>query len=94
MGVEGVPAVTLFRGKGCADCRGTGYRGRTGIYEFMPMTEEVRSLTLRKTPGHEIRQRAIAGGMTTLRQDGWAKCHLGVTTTEEVLRVTHEDTEE
>ncbi len=95
MGIEAVPHdATLFRGKGCADCRGTGYRGRTGIYEFLPMTEELRSLTLRKTAGHEVRQRAIAEGMTTLRQDGWAKCCQGVTTIDEVLRVTHEDSEE
>ena len=57
------------------------------------MTEELRSLTLRKTPGHEIRQHAVAAGMTTLRQDGWHRCCLGVTTVEEVLRVTHEDVE-
>ena len=57
------------------------------------MTEELRSLALRKTPGHEIRQRAVAAGMTTLRQDGWNKCCLGVTTVDEVLRVTHEDLE-
>ena len=95
VGIEAVPAgVSLYRGKGCADCRGTGYRGRTGIYEFLPMTEELRSLTLRKAPGHEIRQRAIAAGMTTLRQDGWAKCCAGVTTIDEVLRVTHEESEE
>ncbi|MGH7321039.1 MAG: GspE/PulE family protein, partial [Candidatus Rokuibacteriota bacterium] len=95
MGVESVPAsATLARGKGCAECRGTGYRGRTGIYELLPMTEEFRSLTLRKTPGHEIRQRAVATGMVTLRQDGWSKCALGLTTLEEVLRVTHEENEE
>jgi len=95
LGVEGVPrGVTLYRGQGCADCRGTGYRGRTGIYEILGMTEEFRSLTLRKTPGHEIRQRATAEGMTTLRQDGWARCCLGITTVEEVLRVTHEESEE
>jgi general secretion pathway protein E len=94
LGVDRVPATAqLSRGAGCDDCRGTGYRGRTGIYEFMGMSEEIRSLALRKTPGHEIRQRAIAGGMTTLRQDGWHKCCLGVTTVEEVLRVTHEDME-
>jgi general secretion pathway protein E len=94
MGVDGVPAgATLARGAGCGECRGTGYRGRTGIYEFMPMTEELRSLTLRKSPGHEIRQRAVAGGMTTLRQDGWHKCCLGVSTVDEVLRVTHEESE-
>jgi general secretion pathway protein E len=95
MGVEGVPPgeAMLSQGKGCTECRGTGYRGRVGIYEFLPMTEELRSLTLRKTPGHEIRQRAVAAGMTTLRQDGWAKCCAGVTTIDEVLRVTHEDSE-
>ena len=70
-----------------------GVPGPHRIYEFMGMTEELRSLAIRKTPGHEIRQRAIAGGMTTLRQDGWQKCCLGVTTVEEVLRVTHEDME-
>jgi general secretion pathway protein E len=95
MGIETVPSgVTLYRGKGCSDCRGTGYRGRSGIYEFLPMTEEMRSLTLQKAPGHEIRQRAMAAGMATLRRDGWAKCCLGVTTIDEVLRVTHEDSEE
>jgi general secretion pathway protein E len=95
VGIEALPGgVALFRGKGCADCRGTGYRGRSGIYEFLPMTEELRSLTLRKSPGHEIRQRAIAAGMQTLRQDGWAKCCAGVTTIDEVQRVTHEDSEE
>jgi type II secretion system protein E len=95
MGVDGVPpGVTLARGKGCPECRGTGYRGRTGIYELLVMTEEFRSLTLRKTPGHEIRQRAVAAGMVTLRQDGWAKCCQGLTTIDEVLRVTHEEGEE
>ncbi|MGH7265182.1 MAG: type II secretion system ATPase GspE [Candidatus Rokuibacteriota bacterium] len=95
VGVDTIPAdATLVRGKGCAECRGTGYRGRTGIYEFLPMTEELRSLTLRKTAGHEIRQRALADGMASLRQDGWAKCCAGVTTIDEVLRVTHEDSEE
>jgi type II secretory ATPase GspE/PulE/Tfp pilus assembly ATPase PilB-like protein len=94
VGVDGVPpGARLSRGAGCDDCRGTGYRGRTGIYEFMAMNDELRGLTLRKIPGHEIRQRAIAGGMTTLRQDGWEKCCQGVTTVEEVLRVTREESE-
>jgi type II secretory ATPase GspE/PulE/Tfp pilus assembly ATPase PilB-like protein len=94
LGIERAPAAAqLSRGAGCDDCRGTGYRGRTGIYEFMGMSEELRSLSLRKTPGHEIRQRAVTAGMTTLRQDGWRKCCLGITTVEEVLRVTHEDME-
>ncbi len=95
MGVETIPTgAGLSRGEGCGECRGTGYRGRMGIYEFLRMTEEFRSLTLRKTPGHEVRQRGIAAGMVSLRQDGWKKCCLGLTTVEEVLRVTHEDSEE
>ena len=57
------------------------------------MTEELSQPRHPQDPGHEIRQRAIAGGMTTLRQDGWHACCLGVTTVEEVLRVTHEDME-
>jgi general secretion pathway protein E len=94
MGVDAVPAgAKLVRGGGCAECRGTGYRGRMGIYEFLRMTEELRSLTLRKTPGHEIRQRAVAAGMVSLRQDGWQKVCLGHTTIDEVLRVSHEDSE-
>ena len=94
MGVEAVPPdAVLLRGKGCAECRGTGYRGRAGIYELLLMTEEFRSMTLRKVPGHEIRQRAVATGMVTLRQDGWAKCCLGLTTVEEILRVTHDEGE-
>ncbi len=94
LGVDRLPAgAQLSRGTGCDECRGTGYRGRTGIYEFMTMTEELRGLTLRKIPGHEIRQRAVADGMTTLRQDGWNKCCQGVTTVDEVLRVTREESE-
>ena len=94
LGIDRIPAgAKLSRGAGCDECRGTGYRGRTGIYEFMVMSEEMRSLALRKNPGHEIRQRAMAAGMTSLRQDGWNKCCLGVTTIEEVLRVTVEDME-
>ncbi len=82
---------SLFHGKGCAECRGTGYRGRTGIYELFGVNEEIRSLILRKAPTGEIRRHATAQGMLTLREDGWAKARAGVTTVEEVLRVTQED---
>ncbi|MBI3628656.1 MAG: type II secretion system ATPase GspE, partial [Candidatus Rokubacteria bacterium] len=81
----------LFRGKGCGECRGTGYRGRTGIYEMFLINEDVRSLILRKAPTGEIRRYASEHGMVTLRGDGWAKARAGVTTVEEVLRVTQED---
>jgi general secretion pathway protein E len=91
LGVNASADTLLFRGKGCDECRGTGYRGRSGIYELFPITEDVRSLVLRRASSREIRQHAIAAGMTTLRMDGWLKARQGGTTVEEVLRVTQED---
>jgi general secretion pathway protein E len=91
LGIEADPHTKLFRGRGCEDCRGTGYRGRTGIYELFVITEDVRSLILRRASSREIRRLAIDSGMITLRQDGWARAVDGVTTIEEVLRVTQED---
>ena len=91
LGIEGAAGTPLWRGRGCDECRGTGYRGRTGIYELFPITEEARSLILRRAPSREIRRQAVEAGMVTLRLDGWAKACEGVTTVEEVLRVTQED---
>ncbi|MBI3625268.1 MAG: type II secretion system ATPase GspE [Candidatus Rokubacteria bacterium] len=82
----------LFRGAGCDQCRGTGYRGRTGIYELFTINEEVRSLIVRKAPTGEIRRYATDElGMVTLREDGWLKARAGITTVDEVLRVTQEE---
>jgi type II secretion system protein E len=92
LGVIDGAGVELFHGKGCDDCRGTGYRGRTGIYEMFRITEESRSLIVRKAPAGEIRRHAVAQGMVTLREDAWAKACAGLTTVEEILRVTQEDT--
>jgi general secretion pathway protein E len=91
LGVELSSRVSLYRGRGCDECRGTGYRGRTGIYELFTVTEESRSLILSRAPAREIRRHAIDRGMTTLRLDGWAKAGSGITTVEEILRVTQED---
>src|SRR5437667_8218635 len=91
LGIEGAADRQLYRGRGCDECRGTGYRGRTGIYELFPITEEARSLILRRAPTRDIRRHAIEGGMVTLRMDGWLKAGEGVTTVEEILRVTQED---
>ena len=66
--------------------------GRTGIYELLRINEEIRSLILRKASGGEIRRHAVAHGMVTLREDGWAKACAGVTTVAEILRVTQEET--
>jgi type II secretion system protein E len=92
LGVSDPHGVELFRGKGCDQCRGTGYRGRTGIYELFRITDEARSLIVRKSPTGEIRHHAVDHGMATLREDGWAKACAGLTTVEEILRVSQEDT--
>jgi len=91
LGIEGAGGRPLSRGRGCDECRGTGYRGRTGIYELFPITEDARSLILKRAPSREIRRCAIEAGMVTLRMDGWLKACEGVTTVEEILRVTQED---
>jgi len=91
LGIRPAPGTTLWRGQGCDACRGTGYRGRSGIYELFAITEEVQSLILRRVSSREIRRHALEAGMSTLRADGWAKACAGVTTVEELLRVTQED---
>src|SRR5262245_20570555 len=91
LGVDAPSGVSLYRGLGCDECRNTGYRGRTAIYELFTITEDVRSLILRRASSREIRRLAIENGMTTLRMDGWSRACEGVTTVEEVLRVTQED---
>src|SRR5438132_6954781 len=90
LGIEAGPD-TLFRGKGCEECRGTGYRGRSGIYELFVLDEDARSLILKRASTRDIRQHAVARGMVTLRMDGWKRACEGVTTVEEILRVTQED---
>src|SRR3989440_74874 len=80
LGVEAPPGVTLYRGLGCDECRNTGYRGRTAIYELFTITEDVRSLILRRASSREIRRLAVEAGMTTLRMDGWSRACEGVTT--------------
>ena len=91
LGVTAPPGTRLFRGKGCEECRGTGYRGRMGIYELFPITEDARGLMLRRAASRDIRQYAISAGMVTLRMDGWRRACEGMTTVEEILRVTQED---
>jgi general secretion pathway protein E len=91
LGVTAPPGTRLFRGKGCEECRGTGYRGRMGIYELFPITEDARGLMLRRAASRDIRQYAISAGMVTLRMDGWRRACEGLTTVEEILRVTQED---
>ena len=83
--------IKFYREKGCPKCRNTGYKGRIGIFELMIPDEKIRKLTLTKTSLEEIRRQAQASGMTRLKDDGIRKIHEGVTTVEEVLRVTEEE---
>jgi general secretion pathway protein E len=92
LGVSDAAGTELFRGKGCDECRGTGYRGRIGIYELFRINDETRSLIVRRAPAGEIRRHAVEHGMLTLREDAWAKACAGFTTVDEILRVTQEDT--
>jgi general secretion pathway protein E len=83
-----VGKVLLHRGRGCSACRETGYRGRVGIFELLTLTEELRGEVARDISASRLRELASASGMQTLREDGWAKAQAGITTVEEVLRVT------
>ena len=82
--------VTLYRGRGCEHCGDTGYRGRTSILEVLDMTDPIRSLVLRHSDAQEVKQAAVDQGMKTMHQDGLAKTLSGITTLDEVLRVTHD----
>ncbi|VAW37887.1 Type II secretory pathway, ATPase PulE/Tfp pilus assembly pathway, ATPase PilB [hydrothermal vent metagenome] len=83
-------AVKLKRGKGCIQCRNTGYSGRCAVFEVFPMSEQLKKLVSDKAADAELRQVAIREGMTTLREDAWLKVRKGVTTLEETLRVAGE----
>lgn len=82
--------VTLYRPVGCPACAGTGFNGRVSIMEVMPMTDAIRSLVMRHATSGEIQKAAVAGGMQTMYDNGLRKVVSGVTTIEEVLRVTRE----
>jgi type IV pilus assembly protein PilB len=81
---------TSCRGEGCEECSGTGYLGRTGIYEILVLDDETRSLISATAPMSELKRAAAAGGMKTLRDDGMEKVAAGLTTREEVIRVTEQ----
>jgi general secretion pathway protein E len=80
--------ATICVGKGCERCMGTGYHGRTGIYEIMKVSESIKKTILTTSDADTIKRVAISEGMRTLRQDGADKVMQGVSTTEEILRVT------
>jgi len=83
--------LVLYRAVGCRRCRGTGFSGRVGIFELLETNDEVRKLASERAPTNFVKQAAIRAGMRTLRQDGWRKVLRGITSIEEVLRVTKVD---
>jgi general secretion pathway protein E len=82
--------ATPYKGRGCDDCMQTGFHGRSGIFELLPVDDQIRHLITDRSPSHVIRRAAIDQGMVTLREDGLAKALEGRTTVEEVLRVTQD----
>ncbi len=85
------PTITLWRGAGCRSCRQTGFRGRTGIHELMVTGDAIREMVVQRVNAAAIRREALKNGMITLRQDGWRKVLMGITTVDEVARVTAGD---
>jgi general secretion pathway protein E/type IV pilus assembly protein PilB len=81
----------LFIGRGCRACNGTGYHGRRGVFEMMPMTEQLRALATGTASAREVRRCAVNEGMQSLREDGWRLVREGLTTVQEVLRVTKDE---
>ena len=78
----------IFRPKGCKECSFSGFRGRVGIFELLPVTDAVRTLILESQSSLVLRKHAVKNGMTLLREDGWAKVKAGITSLEEVVRVS------
>jgi type IV pilus assembly protein PilB len=78
---------TLYKAVGCKKCNMIGYKGRMGVHEVMKMTETLERMTVEHASADELERQAILDGMVPLRQDGFAKCALGQTSVEEILRV-------
>jgi type IV pilus assembly protein PilB len=84
---DGLAGVRLYNGKGCAQCQGSGFIGRVGLFEIFEVDEDIRDLIMQRKPASFIRSTAIMKGMKTMFQDGLAKAFMGETTIEEVFRV-------
>lgn len=82
--------VTLYKGKGCTECGDSGYMGRIGVFEVLPVTEKIAKMTLENPDAEALEKEAVTEGMITMKQDGYLKVLAGITTLEEVLRVAQE----
>jgi len=89
-GVSFDKTETIWFGKGCEQCGGSGYRGRIGIYEVMPIDDAIREAMLKRSSASDIKKLAVSRGMKTMVDDGFEKVAKGLTTIAEVLRVIHE----
>ncbi|MBU1356570.1 MAG: Flp pilus assembly complex ATPase component TadA [Candidatus Edwardsbacteria bacterium] len=83
-----IAGFTAFRGRGCSECRNTGYKGRIGLAEILPVSPAIRDLILERAPTFKIEAQAVKEGMATLRMDGILKVRNGITTIEEVIKET------
>jgi len=83
--------IEIYEGRGCEECRFTGYHGRTAIHEMLLLNEPIRELILARASSQQIKQKAISQGMRTLRQDGLEKVVAGITTITEIVRVTQQE---
>ena len=92
--MEMLETHAIYEPDGCDECRGSGFKGRTGIYEILAVDDHIRPLVINRASAGEIKHEALKHGLRTLRDDGWCKVLAGTTTVEEVLRVTEEDEEE
>ena len=89
VGAETQGELKLFKGAGCDNCKGSGYKGRTGVYELLILSDEMRDTILHRAPSHELRKLAVENGMKTLQSDAVQKILMGVTSVDEVLRVIY-----
>ena len=83
-------ALFIWRGEGCPECNGRGYTSRVGIFEMMDISDEIRKLIMNNEDASVLTRAARSNGMRNLREDGWRKIRDGVSTVDEVMRVTQE----
>ena len=91
IGLKAGEELSFYKGKGCSKCLNTGYKGRIGIYELLVPDDKIRNAIVSKAPAEDIKKLAVSSGMITLMEDGIAKLKQGITTVEEILRVTREE---
>jgi type IV pilus assembly protein PilB len=87
---KGIESLLFYRGKGCKQCNNTGYKGRIGIYETLEISDAISEMILKKSSASEIHEQAINQGMITMLEDGFIKAKNGITSIEEIMRVTKE----